>query len=169
MRKIKDIYKYIKGKYNGMPIMAILILIILMIISGGLRQKEIKENISEKEQNTELEYSDQFIDEEDDTLSIYGIKEIKIDEESAEAELYYLNPEQNADRYYIRVSIIMKSTDETVYVSDLIPPGQGIRKIKIDRQLEKGVYPAVFHIQGYKMNDLSSVKGADLDIDLIVE
>ncbi len=161
---IKKGIKKITGKYNGIPLIAAGIIIVSMIISG-LGNKETKNSkpvdgisINDNEAHS--------IDPEpdDDTLSIFGIKEINIDEGSTKAELYYLNPEQNADKYYIVVSIYLKDTNELLYSSDLLPPGRVIDSAEFTRSFKKGRYDACFRVEGYKMNDFSSVKGADLDI-----
>ena len=170
MRKIKELYKFIMGKYNGMPVFAILSIFLLLMVSYGINKKD-KDTIKEDTgspvtiQETDID----FTNDEDDTLAIFGIREIKINEGSTEAELYYVNPEQNAEKYFITVSITLKESNELIYKSDLIPPGMGITKINVYRELEKGVHEAVFHIQGYKMNDLSSAKGADFDIQITVQ
>ena len=170
MRKMKDLYKYIMGKYNGMPVFAILAIVLVLVISGALKDKsKAGEKVNEDFVPTIQQSDVDFINDEDDTLSIFGIKEIKIKEGSTEAELYYVNPEQNTDKYFITVSITLKESNEVIYTSDLIPPGMGITKINISHDLKKGTHPAVFHIQGYKMNDFSSAKGADFDIEIIVE
>ena len=166
---MKDLLKKLTGKYNGIPLIALGILIVLTILSGKIDHKKTDDKEID---DPGFQYEENLLDfsnKEDEVMSIYGIKEIKIKEGSTKAELYYLNPEQNQDRYYIRVSIVLKDSDEILYVSDLIPPGNGIREIELSKPLLKGSYAAVFHIQGYKMNDLSSAKGADLDVTIIVE
>ena len=168
MRKIKEIYKYVMSRYNGAPVIAILVLIMFMSVTGNIKDKAEKEN--ENVNSDFQQYQDfGFTNEEDDTLSIYGIKEIKIKEGSTEAELNYVNPEQNADKYFIKISITLKENNENIYSSELIPPGMGLSEVNISRTFSKGVYPAIFHIQGYKMNDMSSAKGADFDIEIKVE
>ncbi len=170
MRKLKESFSYVLNKYNGKPLIALAVIIFLMILSNTILNKE---NTSTKNDSNSISlnesYSNKKNTESEDILSIYGIKEIKIDEGSAEAELNYINPEQNADKFYIRISITLKDSQECIYMSDLLPAGSGVDVVKLSRSFDKGVYPAVFHIQGYKTNDLSSAKGADFDIDIIVE
>jgi hypothetical protein len=170
MRKLKESFSYVLNKYNGKPLIALAVIIFLMILSNTILNKE---NTSTKNDSNSISlnesYSNKKNTESEDILSIYGIKEIKIDEGSAEAELNYINPEQNADKFYIRISITLKDSQECIYMSDLLPAGRGVDVVKLSRSFDKGVYPAVFHIQGYKTNDLSSAKGADFDIDIIVE
>ena len=168
MRKIKQIFGNILNKYNGIPLMAIGLIICLMFISSKFRNRDTKPSGNEEPEYIYDDVKSDFLDNEDEVLSIYGIKEIKIKEGSNEAELYYLNPEQNADKYYIVVSIRLKESNELIYSSDLIPPGKGLSSIELLRSFECGTYDAVFHIQSYKMNDLSSAKAADLDIRIIV-
>ena len=165
----EKITQKIRSKYNGMPLLAAALIIVLMIISGQIGRDS--DNVKE-EQEPEIYEQEQDIagfEPDEDIMNIYGIKEIKIDEGSTLAELYYLNPEQNADRYYMTVSITLKGSGELLYSSDLLLPGRVITSAEFSRSFEKGIYKAVFHVQGVKMNDFSSVKGADFDIDIIVE
>ena len=168
MRKIKGIINKILRKYNGMPLMAIALILCLMFISSHFGKKEQSKQEDDITGYTSEDVYTDFLDENDDTLSVYGIKEIKIKEGSDKAELYYINPEQNADKYYIVVSIKLKGSGEVIYSSDLIPPGKGLYSIELSRSFKSGTYDAVFHIQSYKMNDLSSAKAADLEIQIIV-
>ncbi len=154
-------------KYNGRPLIAIGIIILIMIVNGMLKG-DAKDVAAEKSDDPSVPIAESSFDsEEDDTLSIFGIKEIEIKEGSTLAEFYYLNPEQNADKYFIQVSIYLKENNELIYRSDLIPPGKGINSARLSRSFEEGKYPAILHVQGYRMQDFSSAKAADLDIVII--
>ena len=68
----------------------------------------------------------------------------------AEGELKIGNPETNA--YPMKVEIRLDKTDEMVYATEGILPGQSIREDKLDTPLVKGVYPATATFYAYDEN-----------------
>ena len=168
MRKIIDnIFKTIR-KYHGIPLIAMGIIICIML----LKSKGSNEILNTKDDsNNEIVVQDEntYFKSDDEPLNVYGIKEIRINEGSTLAKLNYLNPEQNADKYYITVKIILKENNELIYTSDPVPPGAIIGDINLNRSLDKGTYEAVLKVSGYKMNDFSFAKSVDFDIKIISE
>ncbi len=167
MRKLKAFITKILSVYNGKPLIAMALILAVMFISPYLI-KDKTEDIQKQEENNVSVYDSKFESEKEEIMSVYGIQEIKVKEGETEAEIRYINPEQNTDKYYIRISITLDD-GENVYSSDLIPPGTGITNIKFTRSFDKGNYHALFHVQGYRMSDLSISKGTDLDIRIVVE
>lgn len=108
-------------------------------------------------------------EETDNSVTVFGFSQIKMSENCRKVEINYYNPEQNADKYYLKVSIELKETGEILYESDLIPPGQAIKYAEFSKELSSGTYDATIHVQPYKMNDFTTTNNADLDIKIIVE
>ena len=83
------------------------------------------------------------------------------------------NPEENEGWYYLtfRLSLLDENeqVSETLYESQLVPPGLYLQDITISRGLKPGVYEAVMHVQPYRIDDLSTTNNADLRMQIIVK
>lgn len=79
------------------------------------------------------------------------------------------NPEANEGWYYLTFELRFKDTDEVIFTTGLIPPGQYCNKVTLTRPLEKGEYAAVVHVQPYRISDMSPTNNADMETLLIVE
>lgn len=79
------------------------------------------------------------------------------------------NPDANEGQYYLTFELSLKETGEVLYTSGLVPPGKTIQKITLSRPLEAGSYPAVIHVQPYKMDEEQTpTNNADMETELIV-
>ena len=85
----------------------------------------------------------------------------------------FYNPEANAGKYYLTFKLYINKADGTedvLYESQLIPPGQHIQSIKLNHALEEGEYDATIHVQPYKMDgSLASTNNLDAKLKLIVK
>lgn len=79
------------------------------------------------------------------------------------------NPEANEGWYYLTFELRLKDTDEVIFTTGLIPPGQYCNKVTLTRALEPGEYAAVIHVQPYRISDQSPTNNADMETVLIVE
>lgn len=79
------------------------------------------------------------------------------------------NPEANEGWYYLTFELRLKDTDEVIFTTGLIPPGQYCNKVTLTRALEKGEYAAVIHVQPYRISDQTPTNNADMETVLIVE
>lgn len=79
------------------------------------------------------------------------------------------NPEANEGWYYLTFELRLKDTDEVIFTTGLIPPGQYCNKVTLTRALEPGEYAAVVHVQPYRISDLSPTNNADMETVLIVQ
>lgn len=86
-----------------------------------------------------------------------------------EAATSMQNPEANAGWYYLTFELRLKDTNEVIFSTGLIPPGQYCNKVTLSRPLEKGEYAAVIHVQPYRISDQSPTNNADMETVLIVE
>lgn len=103
-------------------------------------------------------------------IAIPGWSNIKLPAGQTEAQTSLYNPEDNEGWYYLTFELRLKETDEVVFATGLIPPGQYLNQVTLTRALEKGRYDAILHVQPYRMADAQSpTNNADLDILLIVE
>lgn len=79
------------------------------------------------------------------------------------------NPEANEGWYYLTFQLRLKDTDEVIFTTGLIPPGQYCNKVTLTRALEPGEYAAVIHVQPYRISDQSPTNNADMETVLIVK
>lgn len=103
-------------------------------------------------------------------VAIDGWSRITVPANSLEAAVSLYNPEDNEGWYYLTYELRLKETGEVIFNTGLIPPGLYCNKVTLARELEKGSYPAVIHVQPYRMNEeRSPTNNIDLELLLVVE
>lgn len=75
---------------------------------------------------------------------------------SSEAEVQIANPVEN--NYPMQFTIKLEDTGETVYESGLVPLGSHLSSIKLTKDLDAGVYPAVLTYNAFdeEANEIAS-------------
>lgn len=102
------------------------------------------------------------------SISIPGVKSMKISKDSKTASVDLYNPSKN--NCYFEISIILKDSNKQIYKSNLVRPGQHIYQIDLSQTLPKGEYTAVLHYDTYAMDDnYTELNGANIEFTLIVE
>lgn len=91
----------------------------------------------------------------------------------------FYNPAANEGNYYLTFELLVpvqKEGEETaveyesVYASQLVPPGKHIQSITLTHGLEAGEYDAIIHVQPYTMDgSLTPTNNADMKTKLIVK
>lgn len=76
------------------------------------------------------------------------------------------NPEGNP--CYFSFAIILANTGETLYQSDMVPPGEEIKRISISRPLSAGTYQAVVHITTNELTTGRAMNDAKLNLTISV-
>lgn len=61
------------------------------------------------------------------------------------------NPETNP--CYFRFSLVLKETGETLYESELVPPGDAITEVTLVRKMEEGAYPVLVKMDTFSLED----------------
>lgn len=83
------------------------------------------------------------------------------------------NPAENEGWYYLtfKLSLIDEEgvVSETLYESQLVPPGLYLQDITLSRSLAPGEYEAVMHVQPYRIADLSPTNNANLRMIIIAQ
>ena len=83
------------------------------------------------------------------------------------------NPKKNEGWYYLTYKLCLLdkngAVSETLYESQLLPPGQYIQDITMSRGLSPGTYEAVMHVQPYRIADKSQTNNADLRITIVAK
>ena len=83
------------------------------------------------------------------------------------------NPIENEGWYYLTFKICLLDANdvvsETLYESQLVPPGLYLQDIVISRSLSPGVYDAVMHVQPYYIGDLTPTNNAAMALTIIAK
>lgn len=102
-------------------------------------------------------------------VAIPGWGSITLPAGVTEAAASLRNPEANAGWYYLTFELRLKDTDEVLFTTGLVPPGQYCNAVTLTRALEPGEYAAVVHVQPYRISDQSPTNNADMETILIVQ
>lgn len=113
--------------------------------------------------------------EEEDTsggteqgIQIPGYESIVIPANTRDVSVELVNPEEN--EVYFEISFYLSETDETIYTSKLIRPGQHLYEITLNKEMEAGEYPLTVRYATYSMNeDRTPRNGAEVNCMLIVQ
>lgn len=91
---------------------------------------------------------------------------IRFDTSDAEGEARIENIEANhVDQ---KVTLTLDDTGETVFESGAIAPGQYLQRIKLNKQLEPGTYPATATFTGYNRETHDKTGAAGAQVTIIV-
>ncbi len=128
--------------------------------SGEVTSKEFEFEEDQEKETAEAGASD--------GIAIPGYSTIYLDAGSTEAEVNLTNPEEND--VYFEISFYLPDTDETIYTSKLIEPGQNLYNIELDKALAAGEYNLTVKYATYAMDDnYTPMNGAEVNCKLIVE
>lgn len=100
-------------------------------------------------------------------IKIPGYPSITIEADTQDVAVALLNPEGNP--CYFTFELALKDTNEVLYTSKLVPPGQAIYNITLSRPLEAGEYDAVIRISTTSLEDGSAMNGANVETVLIAQ
>ena len=100
-------------------------------------------------------------------IKIPGYPSITIPANQTDVTVALLNPEGNP--CYFVFELVLKDTDETLYTSKLVPPGQAITSITLSKPLEAGQHNAVIKISTYSLDSQSPMNGANVETILIAK
>lgn len=100
-------------------------------------------------------------------IKIPGYPSITLPADTQDVSVALLNPEGNP--CYFTFELTLKDTNEVLYTSKLVPPGQAIYKITLSRPLAAGEYDAVIRISTTSLEDGGAMNGANVETVLIVQ
>lgn len=164
-------------KYKKNQNIIIVILIITLIIFGFITYKfYAKELENSKEKGgmvLDTDATDKPIIENNDNkvstgVSIPGWKSINASSNDNTAKVNFINPNENAEKYNLSFELVLNSTGETLYKSNLVEPGKTISKINLSKHLKPGTYDATVNVQPYRIEDNSKTNNAKISVKLIV-
>lgn len=103
------------------------------------------------------------------SVKIPGWLNLTLPKDTLDAPAAFYNPSENSGLYYLTFELMLTETGETVFVTGLIPPGEYCNRIKLNRPLDAGSFPAILHVQPYYMDSLEETNSANMEILLTVE
>lgn len=164
--------------------LAVIIILILLLIAGGITLGLNWNNWFGTQPNTSV--SDTFNPDIDPGagdwdggelpdksegqstgIKIPGYPSITLPADTQTVNVALLNPEGNP--CYFTFELVLTDTDEVLYTSKLVPPGQAISQITLSRALSAGEYDATIRIATTSLEDGSAMNGADVVTELIVK
>lgn len=105
--------------------------------------------------------------EEEVGIKIPGYPSITIPADTTDVTVALLNPEGNP--CYFTFELVLSDTDEVLYTSKMVPPGQMVSNITLSRALPAGEYNATIRITTASLEDGSAMNGANVETVLIVQ
>lgn len=177
-----------KGKYArevtfSWRTLAILILVVLLLIAGGIALGLNWNRLSGKEETAPggsftpdldpgaKEWSQETLPDksggESTGIKIPGYPSITLPANKEDVTVALLNPEGNP--CYFTFTLVLRDNDEVLYTSGMVAPGQVITDITLSRPLEAGEYNAVIRISTASLTDGSAMNGANVETVLVVQ
>lgn len=116
---------------------------------------------------------------ENPNIAIPGYASLSFKAEEKEQSVEFFNPEENT--CYFRMSLVMKYGDEQqsendqstgeetiLWTSEYLEPGEQIKSISLDRELEEGDYPAILKYECFALKDERQLNGSNVELTLSV-
>lgn len=80
--------------------------------------------------------------------------------------IYLHNPDGNPCYFSFRIAL--EDTDEPLYQSDMVPPGETIRQVDLTHSFNAGTYDVVIYITTNALDDGAAMNSAKLNVALTV-
>ncbi len=151
-----------------------LVLVLLAILGGMMLYHTLNKGaVTSYEKDFVPEFEEQQTQQTQEASVTRGIKipgyttiPIAANSQDVDVELY--NPEEN--EVHFKISFILKETNETIYESKLIAPGQHLYHITLDKALEPGEHPIIMQYSTFSADDTFTPKnGASVECVLKAE
>ena len=91
---------------------------------------------------------------------------ITIPADTLNAKMMLCNPDSNCD---LTFDIILKTTGETLYTSDKIPPSMYVEDLTLSRAMEQGEYKATIIIRAYESGGHEAISETSMNLPMIVK
>lgn len=125
-------------------------------------------NYAEFEENQEKPQSEVSEVGVTEGIQIPGYESIVIPAGTKDVSVELVNPEENT--VYFQLSFYLPETDETIFTSKLIRPGQHLYEITLDKAMEAGEYPLTVKYETFSADEkMTPRNGADVNCTLIVK
>lgn len=169
--------KYDESKKLGKRILLVIAAILLLAAGIGIGMNIGKKNREEAATGSLMtedpnaapigEEQESNNDEVKKGIEIPGYPSLYISAGSTDANVMLSNPEGNP--CYFVYELILSDTGESLYRSGLIPPGEAVSGITLNRSLSAGEYQAVLSVSTYSLEDgTTPMNGAEMETVLEV-
>lgn len=157
----------IKKKKIILSIVAVLV-IVAMATWFYTRPKEVTNYDVEFEQDQEKSEYERQTSSVGEGIRIPGYKSVEIQAGTKDVSVELTNPEDN--QVYFQISFYLPETEEIIYTSKLIKPGQSLYKIELEKEMEAGEYPLTIQYETFTMDEeMSPRNGAEVNCTLKVK
>lgn len=102
-------------------------------------------------------------------IAIPGWDYIEIEAGKTDVAVNLKNPEDNKDKYNMRFTLYLDGEETPLAETGLIKPSESALKLHLSKALTVGEYPAILHIQPYRVSDNTPTNNADIEFVLIVK
>ena len=149
-------------------ILAVFLMIILICSLSGCSGKV--------EQKTEKDYSNI---EMNPNISIPGYESLEFKAGKTKQSVDFYNPDDNT--CFFRISLVIKYGADTangkegnvgeetvLWTSEMIEPGEHVKSIKLNKELESGEYAATLKYECFRLQDKSPLNGSNVVLTLNV-
>ena len=100
-------------------------------------------------------------------IKIPGYPSITIAKDTTDVTMALMNPEGNP--CYFKFVIVLKDSEETIFESKYVQPGDCIYDVKLNKPLAEGEYPAVIQISTIALDGETPLNGANVETVLIAK
>lgn len=101
-----------------------------------------------------------------DSTIVPGFQEFMLFEDMQEIYMALGNPKTNT--CYFQYTVILDSTREELFSTELIPPGKAVTTVKLPRKLKSGIYPITVKIRAFDINDKNSeLNGSEVKTKIV--
>lgn len=145
----------------------IIVIGVVLAINYEPTKKEIKKKITKQIDENAGEFFEKKEDLPNIVLPGWESISISADTTNITEGIDFYNPEANKNYYYLTFEL--KIGEESLYKSDLVPPGKHIQKITLSRPLKAGEYEASIFMQPYKYDKTTRTNNGVVKVKLIVK
>lgn len=150
----------------------LIVILVLAAAAAGIywytRPKEITNYDAEFEEDQERPDSTDQEGSVADGIQIPGYKSITIPAGTKDVSVELMNPEEN--QVYFQISFYLPDTEETIYTSKMIKPGQHLYEITLEKEMAAGEYPLTVRYDTFSADEAMTPRnGAEVNCTLIVE
>lgn len=153
--------------------MIIGVIIVVILVLGGViywytRPKEVTSYTPEFEKTQTKTDSEKKTGNVEAGIQIPGYKTITVAAGTKDVSVELVNPKEN--NVYFEISFYLPDTEETIYTSKLISPGQTLYDIRLKKELKSGEYPLTVQYKTYSMDEEYTPRnGAEVNCTLIAQ
>lgn len=106
---------------------------------------------------------------ENPNIAIPGYESISFHAEEKKQSVSFYNPDVNTCYFKLSLVLVDGTEEGTVlWTSDLLEPGEEIKSIELEKELESGDYTATLKYECFSLKDHSPLNGSDIVLTIQV-